>query len=103
MQPEGTFKNGDLWYEERLEEDGKTFFIAHTDKIESPDDQPYETTEVPDRFPLFKMVIFPDGTPEAEVTEYLLARKIGDNRYSSDCSHEIVTNGRCKKCLRMVK
>ena len=34
--------------------------------------------------------------------EYELALKIGKERFGSECKHEVVKNGRCKKCLRKV-
>lgn len=35
--------------------------------------------------------------------EYELARKIGDERFGSECEHNNVKSGRCVQCLRKVE
>jgi hypothetical protein len=95
-KPDGIFENGDLWYGERCEEDD-SYFIAY-----DADNNPYETREIPERFVLFAMTVFPDGTPESFATEYMLAKKIGDARFGSMCRHERAKRGYCPDCLRKV-
>ncbi len=34
--------------------------------------------------------------------EYELARRVGDERFGSECRHENIKNGHCEKCLRKV-
>lgn len=97
MKPEGIFENGDLWYGESYKEDGKQWFYA---KPENGED--YETQEIPERFSLFSMVIFPNGTPESFVTEYILAKKVGEKRFGSTCQHTRAKRGYCPDCLRKV-
>jgi len=96
MKPEGIFENGDLWFGGRLEEDGKTFFIATDTQGD------YETEEIPERFPFVAMTVFPEGTEERFVLEYALAKKIGDARFGSECQHARAKRGYCPDCLRKV-
>jgi hypothetical protein len=101
-KPEGIFNNGDLWYGEREEEDGRTWFLAYKPESDATKGADYGTEEAPERFPLFAMTIFPDGTPESFVTEYMLAKKMGDARFGSLCKHERSKRGYCPDCLRKV-
>jgi len=99
-KPEGIFNNGDLWYGEGADSEG--YYPAYeptTDPDTGPD---YGTQEEPERFPLFAMTIFPDGTPESFATEYLLARRQGDQRFGSACQHARSKRGYCPDCLRRV-
>jgi hypothetical protein len=81
-----------------------TWWFNVTDK--NRDD--YYTTEQPvERHNLSGMIIFPDGTPEAEVKrvfaqEYELARKIGDQRFGITCQHINTRGGYCLNCQRRV-
>jgi len=34
--------------------------------------------------------------------EYVLARRVGDKRFASDCSHSKIQYGRCLNCLRSI-
>lgn len=102
VKPEGVFLNGDLWYGEREEEDGHTWFGAVSPESDPVAGIDYQTEEVPERFPLFVMTIFPDGTKESEAQEYFLAKKIGDARFGSACQHSRATRGYCPDCLRKV-
>ena len=97
-KPDGIFSDGSLWfgYSER-DEHGDQWFTATPENGKE-----YETREMPERFPLFVMTVFPDGTPESFATEYLLARKIGDVRFGSACQHGRATRGYCPDCLRKV-
>jgi hypothetical protein len=98
MKPEGIFKNGDLWFGDRIREDDTDYFIAREPDTENI----YETPEVPERFPLFAMIIFPDGTPESEAQQYFLAKRIGDQRFGSECQHARAKRSYCPDCLRKV-
>ena len=101
-RPEGIFENGDLWYGETTEEDSRVYYAAYnptTDPDSGPD---YDTEEMPERFPLFTMIVFPDGTKESEAQEYFLAKKIGDARFGSACQHSRTKRGYCPDCLRKV-
>jgi len=102
MKPEGIFKNGDLWYNGFQEEEGKIWYPAYKPNSNFEDGADYETEEIPERFPLFTMVIFPNDTKESECQEYFLAKKIGDSRFGNDCLHSRVKNGFCPDCLRKV-
>ena len=98
-KPEGIFSNGDLWYGGQPDEDG---YWPATLPTSEPDSIDYGTQEMPERFPLFAMVVFPDGTPESEAQEYFLAKRIGDKRFGSACQHSRAKRGYCPDCLRKV-
>ena len=100
MKPEGIYTNGDLWYGGGPDEEG--YWPANY-PTSNPDDGPdYGTPEEPERFVLFSMVIFPDGTPESECQEYFLAKRLGDKRFGSACQHARAKRGYCPDCLRKV-
>ncbi len=100
MKPEGIYSNGDLWFGGEQDEEG--YWPANIQGNNDPYATDYGTLEMPERFPLFAMVIFPDGTPESEAQEYFLAKKIGDARFGSACQHARAKRGYCPDCLRKV-
>lgn len=99
-QPEGIFTNGDLWYGDQPDEEG--YWPAYHPTSDSDGGADYGQNEMPERFPLFAMVIFPDGTPESKAAEYFLAKRIGDQRFGSACQHARSKRGYCPDCLRKV-
>ena len=102
MKPEGVFANGDLWYGDSEVEEGVTWYGAVKPESDPAQGADYSTQEVPERFVLFCMTVFPDGTPESLVREYFLAKQIGDQRFGSMCRHERAKRGFCPDCLRKV-
>ena len=102
IKPEGIFKNGDLWYNATIEEEGKTYFLACYPDSNPEDGADYETEEIPERFPFMALTIFSDGTKESECNEYFLQKRIGDSRSGSECQHTRVKRGYCPDCLRKV-
>ena len=97
-KPEGIFSDGSLWYGEKSpdDDDPNTYWFT-------VGEGEYETKEIPVTFPLFTMTVFPDGTPGSFATEYMLARKTGDARFGSPCTHTRAKRGYCPDCLRRVK
>jgi len=97
QKPEGIFQDGSLWYGDKERDEHGDYWFTITHK-----DGDYQTREIPDTFPLFTMIVFPDGTPESFATEYMLARKTGDQRFGSPCAHDRARRGYCPDCLRKV-
>jgi hypothetical protein len=103
MKPEGIFSNGDLWYGTSETESGQQWFDAYKPESKQESGPDYQTQEVPERFVLFTMTHYAEGTPERFAQEYELAKRIGDKRYGSECQHSRTKRGYCPDCLRKVK
>ena len=97
MKPEGIFENGDLWFGEQFQEDGKWWFLA-----QDKDGNTYETDETPERFPFMAVTVFTENSDAKFALEYTLARRIGDARFGSECKHARAKRGYCPDCLRKV-